>query len=379
MTFSKKVKNESTGSGSASSEDWNVYNEAIWNTFDVVPTKDAKGREVKTGNVIGVLNFIMELGNQPLAPASMKSNFPAPSGDDKNSPEELARLVDYPNNWFDWDTEYKNGVATKIRKVYWNQDPQETLVLAVDFPELQMDYSLHPSSENESADIKPLRIDYNGKFKGVMERNVSNEVLWKTGKFGEKDVKYKIATACGILEAYQNDEHDIGHLVQATCNWKVVMTKNVDGEKVYYNVKITDPSAIQDIKMRNDVYTVAQQIEDLRGIPEFTGVFFDGDDDHYSAEQLQQVRGFWWDEAKKAIEFDKNKGTARESSGTWLKGMDYANSGLARAAKKFNVGGDAPKAGDDKPQTTPKNDPVVTPKVTTGTKDEIDFDNDIPF
>ena len=385
MTFSKKQETTQS-TGSTSSGDWDTYNEAIWDAFDVDSIIDAKGKEVKSGDVIGVLNYIQELGNQPQAPASMKSNVAAPKEGEDNSPEELARLVDFPNNWFAWEDEWKDGKKTSVRKVLWNQQPQETLVLAVDFPDIKVDYGLHPMADGEGSDIKSFRIDYNGKYKGVFERTVSNEVQWKTGKFGDKDVKYKIATACGILKEYQDDGHDLAHLVQATCNWEVVMTKNVNDGKTYYNIKIKNPSAIQDIKTRKETYTIAEQLEDtMKGfdIP-FTGILFDAEEDHYSKDQLQGIRGFWLDEAKKAVQIDKNEGTNRE--GTWLFGVNWVDSGLAKACKKFGIDGNSgtklTTSSSSQSNTTTKTDKPSgsgnTPKVVAQEPVD-DYEDDIPF
>lgn len=381
MTFSKKVQTQQ-GNGAASG-DWETYNNAVWAAFDVDSSVNAKGKEVKEGDVIGVLNFIQELGNQPLPPASMKSNFPVPAEGEDNSPEELARLVDYPNNWFAWDSEWKDGVKTQVRKVYWNQNPQETLVLAVDFPSIQVDYGLHPASP-DGTDIKPFRIDYNGKYKGVFERTVTNTPNWKTGKFGDKDVKYKIATACGNLAEYQEDQHDLAHLVQATCNWRVVMDKNTDANgKTYFNVKIKEPTAIKDIKTRKDNYTVAEQLEDNKCDVAFCGILFDGSD--YAKEDLLQVRDFWWEEAKKAVQFDKNEGTAR--TGNWFEGMDWKDSGLAKAyalhgfgentpAQSSSQGNAATQSGGDGGSVPEKKEPAKVELSESG----IDFDEDsIPF
>lgn len=383
MTFSKKVETQGSGS-SATSEDWNKYNEALWNAFDVEPVTDAKGKLIKESDEIGVLNFIMELGNQPQPPASMKSNLPVPAEGEDNSPEELERLEKFPNNWFAWEQDWDNTKKemVRVRKVFWNVNPEESLILAVDFPSIKVDYSLHPMSSSDEPEVKPLRVDYNGKFKQSFERTVTNTVNWKTGKFGDKDIKYSITKACGTLADYQNDSHDISYLVQATCNWKLVMDKNVTDKGTYYNIKIKAPSAIQDIKTRKEVYTVAEQLEDNKCDIPFTGIFFDTDDDsHYSQEQLQQVRGFWWEQAKKAVQIDKNEGSNRE--GTWLEGINWEDSSLCRAAKKFgfDVAG-SPSTSNTASESTSQPNPApkkVETKVSTPEPQEpsdVDFDDD---
>ena len=387
MGFSKKVETVNSGGSSIGGEEWDTYNKHVWDAFDVDAIIDAKGREVKSADVIGVVNFIMELGNQPLPPFSMKSNVPVPSDDEEHSAEELARLEKFPNNWYEWVDEYDKGKQVRTRKIFWNQDPQESLVLGVDFPEIKVDHNSHPASEEEGENLKPLRIDYNGKFKNAFERQISNEVNWKTGKFGDKDIKYKITTACGTLQDYQDNGHDISYLVQATCNWEVVMTRNESDGKTYYNIKIKNPTAIQDVKTRKEVYTVAEQIEDNKCDVPFTGIFFDTDDDsHYSKDQLQQVRSFWWEEAKKAIQIDKNEGSNRE--GTWLKGVNWADSSLCAAYKKFGfdstVGNTSQGSSEGKSEVkttkaTPKKVETTKPVIdTVADLSDEDFD-EVPF
>ena len=356
MGFSKKVETVNSGGSSIGGEEWDTYNKHVWDAFDVDAIIDAKGREVKSADVIGVVNFIMELGNQPLPPFSMKSNVPVPSDDEEHSAEELARLEKFPNNWYEWVDEYDKGKQVRTRKIFWNQDPQESLVLGVDFPEIKVDHNSHPASEEEGENLKPLRIDYNGKFKNAFERQISNEVNWKTGKFGDKDIKYK-------------------------------MTRNESDGKTYYNIKIKNPTAIQDVKTRKEVYTVAEQIEDNKCDVPFTGIFFDTDDDsHYSKDQLQQVRSFWWEEAKKAIQIDKNEGSNRE--GTWLKGVNWADSSLCAAYKKFGfdstVGNTSQGSSEGKSEVkttkaTPKKVETTKPVIdTVADLSDEDFD-EVPF
>lgn len=390
MGFSKKVKSNSGSGSSVSSDEWNAWNELMWDAFDVDAVTDAKGKEVKKSDVIGTLNFIMELGNQPQAPFAMKSNLPVPEEGEDNSPEELERLEKFPNNWFEWRKEWDNSKKAMVetRMVCWDQDPQETLVLAVDFPSILIDYNQHPLAESEDENLKPLRVDYNGKFKEHFERQVSNELNWKTGKFGDKDVKYKIATACNFLEEYQQDDHDLAHLVQATCNWELEMTRNESDGKVFYKIKIKNPKPIQDIKVRKDVYTVDQQLEDNKCEVPFTGILFDSDDpSDYTKDMLQQVRGFWWDQAKKSVQIDKNKGTDRD--GEWLKGVNWKDSALYRAAKKYGFVDSVKDNTETEPENTSqksseaksedKEKKVTKSKPEPKSEPQMDFDDDIPF
>ena len=345
MGFSKKVVTNQGGS-SASSEEWDTWNETQWDLLDVTPQKLANGKEVKEVDVIGIVNFIAELGTLPQEDASMKSDKPHPKEGEENSPEELAVMDERPNNYYSWVDKWSNGTKVQERHVHWPQEPSEELVIAVDFPSIKVNYGAHPASDGVE-DIKPLRIDFNGKWKQSFQRTITNEVHWKTNKFGDNDIKYKIASACGNLEEYQNDGHDLAHLVQATCNWTIKMTRNVTDKATYYSVEIKDPSAIQDIKERAGTYTKQQQLDNIDCDVEFCGILFNGGE--YPIENLQQMREFWWSKAKQSVEFDKNEGTARD--GEWLKGCFWDESDLGKAYKALGLG---EKTSQNKPKQEQK-------------------------
>ncbi len=384
MGFSKKQAPQNAGSV-VSSDEWAAWNELQWSALDVPSSVNSSGKEIKEMDVIGTVKFIMELGNLPQDDASMESKEAKPVEGEEHSKEELAKLEKFPNNYYKWVKEWDNNSQgfKEVRRIFWAQKPQEALVIAVDFQSLAIDYGKHPAVDGDAEDIRPLRIDYNGKFKESFERNIINEVNWKTGLFTPKDIKYQITTAIGNTAEYQADSHDLAYLVDATCNWRVVMTKNVNDGKTYYNTKIKTPTAIQDVKTRKDNYTVAEQIEDNICTSEFCGILFDGAAEDYTKADLQQIRPFWLAEAQKAEEFDKNKGTKREANGTWLEGMDYADSGLAKAIKKFGLDSTdkSPVKSGAKKVTPPAEKKVVAKEEvkTEIVEPSIDFDDDIPF
>lgn len=388
MSFSRKQETAPTGNGGGniSGEAWDVWNAYLWDKLDVTPTKNSNGKEIKEYEAVGVLNYIQELGCQPQEDASMKSKVAVPEDGEDNSAEELAVMSERPNNYFKWNEFWKDGKKVTERHVCWPKEPEEELILAVDFGgDLMIDYSLHPAAEEGGAeDLKPFRIDYNGKWQQAIQRHVTNEVHWKTGKFNEKDIKYKITAACGNIEEYQADGHDLAHLVQATCNWTIVMTKNTKDGNTYYNTSIKDPAPVQDIKTRKDVYTAAEQIEDAKIDTPFCGILFHGGE--YDEDQLKQMRGMWHNIAKQAIQFDKNEGTTRD--GEWLKGMNYEDSDLAKACKKFKIGESTQGGGQAKAQPKPENKaPIkkevkpekIPEKVETYNEPPLGWDEDIPF
>lgn len=375
--FSKKVKQESGngGAGAISGEAWDAWNSySQWDILDVTPQTLPNGSELKEMQVIGVLNFISELGSQPQDDASMKSTLTLPEEGEDYSQEEIDEMKKYPSNYFKWVDEYKDGKKLNVRKKFWPKNPEEELIFAVDFPELMVDYGKHPANDTENVEMKPLRIDYNDhdfKDRTKLGRHITNEVNYKTGKFSDKDIKYKITSACGNLEEYQNDQHDLSHLVQATCYWTVKMTKKVTDKGTYYNTKIVDPAPIQDIKARGKVVaTVAEQLEDAKCDVPFCGILMN--EGEYPEENLRQMRKMWIDLAQQATTFDRNVDSNRE--GEWICGVGYEGSDLQKALEKFTTVTDKPKS--VVPSKPAEKEPEPVP---TYNEPPINFDDDIPF
>ncbi|QXN60103.1 hypothetical protein KUA24_36 [Vibrio phage HNL01] len=393
--FGKKATQQGGGStggngGGFDAAAWNEWNKYInEEVIDGEWVKQPNGKFKKEATVIGVLNYIQFLGSQPQADAAMLSKEEKPAEGEEFSAEELAVMKKNPTNYYAWVDDYKDGKKTTVRKKFWPKNPEEELIFAVDFPTLEVDYAKHPmAAEGAAEDKKAYRIDYNGKdFKDKTQlgRHITNEVHWKSKKFGDKDVKYKIATAAGIIDEYMKDDHDISHLVQATCNWTVQVTKTVmekEGkEVVFYNQKILNPTAILDIKERSGVYSKEEQLADLPEVPPFCGIMMnDGD---YPKENLTQVREMWWNIAKQATTFDRNEGTDRD--GEWICGEGWEGSDLEKAYKKLGLNKESDKKAQQqasKPvQKAASSAPKEEPKqqVPSYKEEPMDFDEDIPF
>ncbi|CAH9013084.1 conserved hypothetical protein [Vibrio phage 277E43-1] len=402
MTFGKKAVQQggntgsNNGGGNFDATAWNEWNSYInEEVLDGSWVKQPNGKFKKEIEAIGVLNFIMDIGTQSQGDASMESKLAKPEENEEYSAEELAEMEKYPSNYFKWVDDYRDGKKLKVRKKFWPQQPEAELIFAVDFPTLQADYSKHPmAEEGGTEDLKAYRIDYNGKDfkdKAQLGRHITNEVHWKTKKFNDKDVKYKIASAGGFIDEYMNDGHDLAHLVQAKTNWTIVVTKTVktmdDGKEIiYYNQSIKDPAPIVDIKERSGVYTAEEQIKDLPAYPEFCGILLNGGE--YTKKQLTEVRGMWWGIVKQASTFDRNEGTTRD--GEWIVGEGWEGSDLEKAHIKFGFnesgssqnntqGGDT--KGIQKPVQESKPAQNEAPQQAQPQYNEtpMDFDDDIPF
>ena len=376
----------STDSGytKPTAEQYQAWGEHQWEALDVTETNLGNGKVEKKYDFVGTVNFLMELGFQPDNMMVMKSNINAPTEGEENSPEELARIKDFPANSFFWDSEWKDNKETKIRKVRWPIFPEEEIVLAIDFPTLKLNYALHPytKAEEGAEDVKECRIDWNGRWKGAFNRKINNTPNWKTKRLGDKSVQYKIATACGNLDTYINDGHQLADLAGSVCNFTVKMTKKVDGDKVFYSdMEISNPTPIQDIKGRHP-YTIAEQLEDNVSANEVCGIQLNGGT--YTKEELQQVRFMWWKKVMKAVQFDKNEGSNR--TGEWLEGINWADSDLFKACKELGIELPQQRSNTQQAQQpatkqeAPKQEPVKQEAKATESEVGEDLgDSDIPF
>lgn len=312
---------------------WGVHQ---WDALKVSEVNKGDGKFEKKITVIGTLNFLMELGFQPDNFMQMKSNINAPTGSAVNSPEELERIKSFPSNEFYWDISYKDGKEIKERKVRWPIFPESEIVLAIDFPSIKLNYALHPYSKSEEGveDINECRIDYNGRWNGAFNRKINNSVNYKTKRLSDKSIQYQIATACGNLEEYIKDGHQLADLAGVVCNWTIKMTKKIQGDKVFYSdLEISAPTAVQDIQERSGVFTVAEQLAVNKSEQEVCGIQLNGGS--YSVEELKQVRFMWWKKVMKAVMFDKNEGSNR--TGEWLEGANWADSDLCKACIELGI------------------------------------------
>ena len=213
----------------------------------------------------------------------------------------------------------------------------------------------------------------------------------KTKKLGDKSVQYKIATACGNLDTYIKDGHQLADLAGAVCNFTVKMTKRVDGDKVFYSdMEISNPTPIQEIKGRH-AYTIAEQLEDNLSGNEVCGIQLNGGT--YTEAELKQVRFMWWKKVMNAVRFDKNKGSTR--TGEWFeeKSANWSESDLCKACKDLdiklpNTVGGSNSGGQSQPAEQSKQEPKQEAPVkkedpaTTYAEPAADFDEemeDIPF
>lgn len=388
MAFGKKAatpvsNGNGGGSGNYDPSQWDAWNAHVYEeVFDGEWTTLSNGKQRKEVVAVGVLNMIFDIGTQAQGDASMESKLAKPEEGEEYSAEELAEMEKYPTNYFKWVDDYRDGKKITVRKKFWPKDPESELIFAIDFPAHKADYSKHPMADGVG-ETKAYRIDYNGKdFKdrSQLGKHITNTPHWKTKKFSDKDIKYKIATAAGVIDTYMNDGHDLAHLVQATCNWTVVITKEVkerDGKTfTNYYESIKNPSPISDIKFQGKVFATKEEQLALKDeAPEFCGILMNGGE--YSKDQLRQVRGMWWGVAKQAAAWDKGAKLGWDNS--VMEGEGWEGSDLEKAYKEFGFdsqGENVPSAPAEKPkQTSVKEEKVATPQPTYN-EPPLDFDDD---
>ena len=209
-----------TGTKRESNVDWDAYHEYI------IETAGLQDREV----LPGVITFIADLGvqNQPDAEFEFTGT----------EEDEAAEIEENPNTYFKTE---KNRETGKIQRLKcWPQKPIQAVALAVDFPEIQLDYGQFFG--DDSGETKPLRVWVGGQFfmdgKGM---TVARPVYLKENKklgdwsFDQKSLPYQIAVASKIIKAGEVFKAGrIGALLGKTVNWNVQIFNKENKGKSYF-------------------------------------------------------------------------------------------------------------------------------------------------
>ena len=392
--FSKKVAGQAPTGGSGSNVDaseWNAWNEYQYSCFDMTERSLANGKKRKEADMIGVVNFIMDLGYPAAADSEWDTKVAVPAEGEEYSPEELKSLEDNPTWDYVWSKEWDSTVnkMVKKRKQTSPSYPQQEFAIAVDFPQVMVDYAKHPYSESTEPMIRPYRVSLNGTFRGEIQRPIAFD-----GSFREikaTNLVHKICTAAGRGEELVTSGYDIATAAEAICNFQLRMDLS-EGDKVFLNDSVSKPSVIQPIKERSgSVYSVEEQIEDAlkdSGIIPFTGILLDGME--YTDEMLEMVQydKFGYIKRAETSELFEISGTKKDGETyCFPKGLDYASTDFAKALAKFKAD-KASEKGASTSQSTPKpSSPKESakpkaPEKVTAPKPELDddFEDDlIPF
>jgi len=340
MSFSMKptIPTASSEASTVSNEQWLEWNEYQHSLIkaDEVAVTGKKGVVRKSKTLVGILNFIMDVGYQPQSDAQYDTKVAVPAEGEDYSAEELAHIEKYPTNDFIWVTE-DNGV--RKRKQTAPQRPEQEYVFFFDFPEVMIDYTKHPDEKMHKLGSKPLRVSYNGRFGKigslVFNRTLPFSIDYKTKTLSTKNPIYKIADKMNVAQEFEKSGYDLGTLAGKACKWTVISEKNVNGDKTYFNTTIKDAAKIEEVSAAGITITVAQQIPACD--VEFVGIHFNGES--YDPDSIEYIknRKELIEVAQRAVSFKPSPVNHPD----FVIGVDFKDSGLAKA---LGVVTDTPKA-----------------------------------
>lgn len=335
---------QKTDVGGVSSEQWVEWNEYLRSLISA-PEVDVAGKnkKVKTKTLVGILNFIMDVGYQPQQDGKYdtKCELPLKMADgteEKYSREELAHIAKFPTNDFIWFND--NGV--RKRKQTSPNRPEQEYVFFFDFPEVMVDFTKHPDEKFHKLGSKPLRVSYNGRF-GKIGSMVFNRTLpmaldIKLKTLSVKNPIYKIADKLGVSQEFIKEGYDLGVLAGKACKWAVSNEKRTHEGSTYYDFTITDPSKIEEVVAGDIKITVEQQIPKCNTT--FTGVHFNADSyDNDVIEYIKEKRELM-EVVQRAVAFKPSPIKYPD----FVLGCDFKDSGLAKFLLKTPSEGSVPKS-----------------------------------
>ena len=262
-----------------SNVDWDAYHQYI------IDTANLENREVMQG----VITFMADLGVQ----AQPDAEFVFTGDED----EEAAEIEKNPGTYF--KTQLNQETKKMARYKCYPQKPIQAVAIAVDFPEIQLDYGQFFG--DDSGTTKPLRLWLGGTFyqEGtgmIVARPTylkSNKKLG-TWSFDQKSVPYQIAVAAKVIkpgEAF--DTKRIGEILGKTVNWTVqVYNKEGKGGKSYFT---------EYIKFASGLSRGQKEIE-YEGKLHVTGFNRDNDED-----SLKELRNHIRNTMKNASNYEGSK------------------------------------------------------------------------
>lgn len=407
MSFSMPVGNQQQNSGSGyqsqiSPEERNAWNQYQFDCFNAKVKELANGKKRKEKTLIGKVNFIMHLGTPPAFPSKWETKCALPQEGEEYSQEELAWKQQNPSHDFVWDMEW-NDVTKKrerVRKQTSPSYPQNEFGVAVDFPQVMVDFSKHPSSKNEQPDLRPLRVSLNGSFHSDYFKTITFDGGFKP--VSDKNLIYKICSAAGKEKQLIESGFDIGVAAESICNFTVRMdlSENKETGRLYLNVTASKPSAVEDLDVAGVELSAEQQIDSvIKNAPlsPFVGILLNGQT--YTDEMLGML-------GKDTYGFVKRASTSKtftisgvsKKNGepySFEKGVDYIGSDFQKAWDKFsgsNTSNNAPQASqqglsnkqdvDAGTSNTPReeapaaNKEAIIPQAPVYNEPPFDFDDD---
>lgn len=231
MTFEFEVYgSQNNGGEKKSNVDWDAYHQYI------VETAGLQEREVMPG----VITFMADLGVQKVPDAQFEF-----TGTEEDEEEEIKKN---PGTYFITEKNYQTGKMERLK--CYPQKPVQAVALAVDFPDIQLDYGQFFG--DTSGTTKPLRLWLGGNFYldgtgMVVARPIYLKANKKLGawSFDQKALPYKIAVASKIIKPGEVfDTKRIGELLGKTANWTVQVHMKESKGKEYFTEYIQFASGL---------------------------------------------------------------------------------------------------------------------------------------
>ncbi len=394
MTFSKKAGVAQQGNNPVTKEEldakseWNQYQ---FDTFKAKAKELPNGKTRKEKSLIGRVNLVMDLGFPPSAPSEWETKCALPSGDEEYSQEEIEWMEKNPSHDFIWTKAYDESVkkSVTVRKQTSPSYPAQEYGVAVDFPQIILDYSKHYESTSDKEDLRPLRISLNGSFHQRYPKTIVFDGSFKP--VSNNNLIYKICAAADREKELVDSQFDIATVAGATCNFTVRADLNTSEDGItYVNWNSSKPASVEDIETPDGEWSAEDQIEKAfegKNVSEFVGILLDGQD--YTDEMLSMLGNDTFGYVKHASESATfliegvSKKTGNEYS--FEKGLDYESTDFAKAWKTFREKNGESVA--DKPTTqkesVKKSAPPVENKPSVKEEfvpeEDIDFSDEIPF
>ncbi len=428
MAFTRKAKQTQTGGNSDfDAEAYQAWNEHIHAQHPAKKGVEKGTKNIKTKTMIGITNYIQDLGTPPAADSEwdVKPEHISPLEGEEYSQYELDYIEEYKAKgrsvdfiWGrKWDKEANKGKGgnVEVRLQTSPADNKQEYGVCVDFPQWPVNFALHPNAPEGSADNwRPMRVSLNGKpFNGQI-RPIPFETVqkkidgkWQDVGISENNLLRKIAVAAQLDEDLVSSEWDIGTLAEATCNFKVKSDLNItDDGRCFFSASASMPSAIEEVELPDETtFTVDAQIKGAMSkceLAPFTGILLDMDMEEYTDELLKMLHSTGtahsYNKRMELSEQTIKSGVKDGKEWEFPKGVDYKTTNLCKAYTKWlakqdkkntnsKAAGSTSKSEESKSQSKPppkkeeakKSSPETIPSEPEEGNEGLDFDDEIPF
>lgn len=388
MGFSKKVGVQQSGTqNNVDSEAWGEWNKYQYDCFSAKEKEMANGKLRKEKTLIGQVNLIMDLGTPPAPDNKWATKCALPLEGEEYSQEEIEWKEKNPTHDFIWDEEWDETLRKRVpvRKQTSPSYPSQEFGVAVDFPQILIDYSKHPNSTTDVEDLRPLRISLNGSFHQQFPKPITFDGSYKP--VSDKNLIYKICSAAGREKELLDSQFDIGVAAEARCNFLVrldLKEKDNGGYNLYPSA--SKPTPVEDIDVAGVELSAEQQVEGVfkdKPLSPFVGILLNGQE--HTDEMLTMLGKDTFGYVKRASESKQFNISGISKAGkeySFDKGVDYLGSDFQKAWDKFS-GENTGSANSTPPKETPEKQEApakvdTTPSMPEEDVDGLDFD-EIPF